>query len=253
MSWTLNFFKEWLPQIDLPSTVRLWNFVLGKRTDDFELRLRRWGPVHLRALGGGDYRMFDLMFRLGTTPPIIPGCQTVIDLGGNIGLATIALARELPDLQSYVVEPDAGNIAMLERNLAPLVQKGRCRIERGAFWKKDELIEIVPPAVEGSFGAIRCVDSGGGGEKVQGMTMQTILDHAGFERVNLLKIDIEGAEAGLFEAGEDWLERVDTIAVEFHGAAREESDFDRVVGRHGLRMREAQNNGVIASRTGAAD
>ncbi|MEZ5394652.1 MAG: FkbM family methyltransferase [Bryobacterales bacterium] len=252
MSWTYQFVREWIPTLDLPSVVRLRRYVLHESSNhassELVVQLRGWGPVHLRTLGGGDFRMFDDMFRRRMIPPVIPGCQTLIDLGGNIGLATIALARALPGLRSYVVEPDAGNVAMLERNLAPLVAQGRCTIERGAMWKTDDVIEIEPPELEGSFGAVRCVDGGGGGEVVQGMTMKTILDRSGFERVDLVKVDVEGAEAGLFDSGQDWLDRVDALAVEFHGSARQQSDFDRVVAECGFSVEETYNNGVVATR-----
>jgi hypothetical protein len=43
------------------------------------------------------------------------------------------------------------------------------------------------------------------------------MNMAGFERVSLLKIDIEGAEAVVFNAPNlSWLDRVDNIAIELH-------------------------------------
>ena len=253
-SWTLTFLREWLPLVSFPSALRLRRLVLDEAQQgaDFAVRLRGWGPIHLRSLGGGDYRMFDDMFRRGMTPPVLPDCKTVIDLGGNIGLATVALARELPGLRSYVVEPDADNVRMLHLNLKSLIEKGRCRIERGAMWKTDAMIEVQPPPLPGSFGAVRCAEANGAGVQVQGMTMDTILDRSGFERVDLLKIDVEGAEAGMFAAGSDWLDRVEALAVEFHGDARATCDFDQVARRHGLTIRETHNNGVVAVRKGLA-
>jgi len=249
-SWTFTFLRQWLPLVSLPSAMRLRRFVLadGKQEADFSVRLRGWGPVYLRGLGGGDYRMFDDMFRREMTPPVLPACKTLIDLGGNIGLATVALARELPELRSYVVEPDADNVRMLELNLKPLVDAGRCKIERGAMWKADQMIEVEPPPLPGSFGAVRCSERQGGGVQVRGMTMDTIIDRAGFERVDLMKVDVEGAEAGMFDAGSDWLDRVEALAVEFHGDARTACDFDRVAQRHGLRVQETHNRGVVAVR-----
>jgi hypothetical protein len=42
------------------------------------------------------------------------------------------------------------------------------------------------------------------------------LVESGFERVSILKIDIEGAEAEVFAAECSWLERIDTLAIELH-------------------------------------
>ena len=195
--------------------------------------------------------MFDDMFRRRMTPPALTGCETLIDVGGNIGLATISLARQLPRLRAYVVEPDADNVRMLRLNLRPLADAGRCRIERGAMWRADEMVEVGPPPLPGSFGAVRCTEASGVGVTVQGMTMKTILDRSGFDRVDLLKLDVEGAEAAMFATGPNWLDRVGALAVEFHDDARRESDFDRVVAAHGMEIRETHNNGAIAIRSTA--
>src|SRR5580692_9187230 len=50
----------------------------------------------------------------------------LIDLGANIGLSVIALARELRPLGIVAVEPDAGNVAMLEENLLLAKLADRC-------------------------------------------------------------------------------------------------------------------------------
>ena len=45
-----------------------------------------------------------------------------------------------------------------------------------------------------------------------------MIELSGHERVSVLKIDIEGAERELFSVGvNEWLDRVDNIAIELHG------------------------------------
>lgn len=114
------------------------------------------------------------------------------------------------------------------------------------MWPKDEMIEVIPPALPGSYGATRVGKNGGGGALVQGMTMDALIDRSGFERVDLLKMDVEGAEAGMFATGSDWLRRVRSLAVEFHGDARTDCDFDRIVAGHGMKITELGNNGAFA-------
>ncbi|HZW23948.1 MAG TPA: FkbM family methyltransferase [Gallionella sp.] len=53
--------------------------------------------------------------------------------------------------------------------------------------------------------------------RVEGVTLATFMARAGLERIDLLKVDIEGAEIALIEsAGEDELSRVVQMTVEFH-------------------------------------
>ena len=51
--------------------------------------------------------------------------------------------------------------------------------------------------------------------------MKSLMLRFGLDRVGLLKLDIEGAEADLFEGDyRDWLHSVDAIAVEIHEGFR---------------------------------
>jgi hypothetical protein len=59
---------------------------------------------------------------------------------------------------------------------------------------------------------------------VEGYTMTEILDYSGFKRVDLLKVDIDGAERELFSMRDlSWLACVDAIAIEFHEGSRDAS------------------------------
>jgi hypothetical protein len=52
---------------------------------------------------------------------------------------------------------------------------------------------------------------------LEGIDIGSLLAASGHERISLLKIDIEGAEAVVFsEHCGTWLDRVDTIAIELH-------------------------------------
>ena len=51
---------------------------------------------------------------------------------------------------------------------------------------------------------------------VEGITVAEVMRRFGLDRVGLLKVDIEGAEADVFQHAEGWLDRVDAIMVETH-------------------------------------
>ena len=81
--------------------------------------------------------------------------------------------------------------------------------------------------------------------------MTTVFDLAGFETVDLLKIDVEGAERSLFADAELWLQRVRAIAIEFHDDTRAASRFDDVMGGEDFELRDDVGHTVLAVRRSA--
>jgi hypothetical protein len=83
---------------------------------------------------------------------------------------------------------------------------------------------------------------------VQGFTMEEILASSAFQQVDLLKVDIEGAEVELFRNDLGWLDRVGAIAIEFHGRSRDESGFDQMLTEHGFKVCAEDSHTVLAIR-----
>lgn len=132
-----------------------------------------------------------------------------MDLGANIGLATLYLATRAPEARFICVEPSPVNADLLRRNLTPLADA-----------------VVVEAAVTSESGNIAFNDTGptwgrgisrDGGLYVKAISMDDLLArYAPERRVDLLKIDIEGAEADLFSGPMAWLDRVDCIIAELH-------------------------------------
>lgn len=59
----------------------------------------------------------------------------------------------------------------------------------------------------------------GDGAQIRAVTMQTLLRELSIEVIDLLKVDIEGAEIELFD-GCDWIDRLQALAVETHDRFR---------------------------------
>jgi hypothetical protein len=83
---------------------------------------------------------------------------------------------------------------------------------------------------------------------VEAVTMQDILSREHVKRVDLLKIDIEGAGVELFPGDVSWLDNVHAIAVEFHGDSRQQSQFDEIIARYGFRVAESGDHTTVAVR-----
>ena len=66
---------------------------------------------------------------------------------------------------------------------------------------------------------------------MQGWDLASLIEMSGFPQVDLLKIDIEGAEAEIFCAGvSNWLPRVRNLCIELHGAACRKAFFSALAG-----------------------
>lgn len=249
MSWTVDFVRSWWDIVDLPSVWRLRDHHLRKARGKLDpaafLNLHLRNPRHEVFLRerGSDFRMFADIFLDGVyakTVAAMDRCETVVDLGGNIGLTSLYVARHFPLARVFTVEPDRSNFELMNRNLDPIVQSGRCRTILAAAWHSDTANGLrTISSGPGRFMNIKVADGCSGDDTangVRGLSMDSIFGASGFEIIDLLKIDIEGAEIHIFQNGAPWLDRVGTIAIEFHGSSRQDTNFDAVVTKAGFRV-----------------
>jgi FkbM family methyltransferase len=208
-------------------------------------------PIRLRARtaryelvcrpGTSDLNVFAQVFVRREYAPLddISSVSLIVDCGAYIGLASAYFLSRFPSAHLIAIEPDEGNFGLLQENLRPFAP--RVTLLHAAIWShltelviddapfrdEREWARQVREPREGETGTIPAFDIG------------TILRDSGFDRISLLKIDIEGAEAVIFaeEQNLEWLERVDNMVVELHddsrfGAATEA--FERAIWGHGF-------------------
>lgn len=143
--------------------------------------------------------------------------RTIVDLGANIGLASIYFALRYPSASIVAYEPDSSNFQVMTENVSPLRDQIHC--VNAAAWSANDTVAL---EFEDSQGVdlkpwgIRTSESATG-PRVPCFRLETIFDNAGFSSVDLLKIDIEGAEAEVFtDRSLLWLPRVRFICLETH-------------------------------------
>lgn len=135
---------------------------------------------------------------------------TLVDLGANIGLSSLWLAKRYECERVVCVEPSPPNLQLLIENT------GRngvgALVVAGAIAERDGEARF---AISPSSNLGRLSDAG---IQVKTVSMCTLLRLVEADRrINLLKVDIEGAEASLFGEGDRaWLEAVDEIVIEIH-------------------------------------
>lgn len=260
-NWTLSLVRQMWPHMGLRSILRFREFSLreerGELRRDRLLALGMKRPsrqtVFLRE-SGSDILMFNEVLLEEVYRPVVehvPDCRTVIDLGANIGLATLYLAARYPSSRVFAVEPHAGTYGLLRMNVEKLVREGRCRTWRGAVWGSARSLVADLSRGEEHYSAFAAVESEGAaaeGEPIEGLPIRELIGLAGFEQVDLVKVDIEGAEVELFKGDLDWLRQVNAIAIEFHGDSRAVTRFDGVMRDYGFRVLDDNPHTTLAVR-----
>lgn len=143
---------------------------------------------------------------------------TIIDAGANVGLASIYFANKYPKASVYCVEPEKSNFDLLKQNVAG--------------YKNIHPLKNAISNVAGEV--INVVDTGGGNwafrteavessqdkkvnDSARTITITDIIKQYGIDTIDILKVDIEGAEAQLFESGyNEWLPRTRCLIIELH-------------------------------------
>ena len=139
--------------------------------------------------------------------------RNIIDGGGNIGLTAAFFASRYPDASIITIEPDQENFRLLKDNTAPYLNikamqagiwhsSGNLVIENMNAGNNAFTVTEVDKNVPGSFPAIG---------------IQDIVDTCHWPRIDILKLDVEGAEKHIFEQGtEAWLPKTKVLIIELH-------------------------------------
>ncbi len=150
-----------------------------------------------------------------------------MDLGANVGLASVFFGLKYPHARILAVEPEASNHAAMLTNLAALGDRVQTRL--AAVWVRDACVNLHTEDEHGvplgEWGARVSEQPAGSGKTTKCFRLKTLLDEAGFATVDILKVDIEGAEREIFVSEpEEWLPRVNFIIVETHDRFRPGSE-----------------------------
>jgi FkbM family methyltransferase len=172
---------------------------------------RRWS-VPLR-MSTEDFAAFRELFMYGYYDSDLGQPETILDLGGYCGFTAIAFSARFPGARVAAVEPHPRNFAALEanvrRNQLPV------RLINAAATVADEPVTLF---VGGGMthGLSQTGFSTGESISVKGLSVPSLLSELGWDRIDLLKIDIEGAEEAIFGTRAPWLAQVKTIIGEYH-------------------------------------
>lgn len=181
-------------------------------------------PLQLRTKNS-DFGVFrQIMIEREYKPLEDLNIATVLDLGANIGVASAWFLSHFPRAQVFAVEPAEDNYEICCRNLAPYGK--RARVLHGAAWSRHTTLTIHPRTCAADNQVKENSTDPSVPCQVEGWDVASLIAMSDFPQIDLLKMDIEGAESEIFSADiSTWIGRVRNICIELHGEACRETFF----------------------------
>jgi FkbM family methyltransferase len=158
-----------------------------------------------------DYRIYSDIYlyesyniNLKNTP------KYIIDCGANVGISTRYFRKIYPESIIIAIEPDLRNFLQLQKNTI-----GTKIINyRVALHHESTTLRLSDNSL--STYSKRFIDVQNGHEEVHALPLQAIFLESKWPKIDLIKIDIEGAEEALFKNNDPWIKLVNVFVIEFH-------------------------------------
>ncbi|MFC1688678.1 FkbM family methyltransferase [Pseudomonadota bacterium] len=144
----------------------------------------------------------------------------IFDVGANVGLATVYFGQKFPGAKIIAIESDNRIVDILRNNIDTYLLSN-VEIHHGAAWKSNEDLHFSSDRADG--GRL----SNNGSEIVPGIRLLDLLKS--HDLVDLLKMDIEGAETAVLEDCEPLLGRVERLFVEYHSIVGQRQTLGAII------------------------
>ena len=135
--------------------------------------------------------------------------KVIIDCGAYIGYSTFYFSKKYPKSKIIAIEPEESNFKILKMNTNRL--KNTMLINKAIYHKKAKLKINNKTKEEWAFQV---------NEDENGFTDSTTIEELmikfNINKIDILKIDIEGSEEYLFKNSNDWINCVNCIIIELH-------------------------------------
>jgi len=145
-----------------------------------------------------------------------------VDVGANIGVYTLNLSRWIgASGRVLAIEPSPPCFERLQRNVA-LNGVDNCTLGNFAVSARcEEVTFSLSPGASTGWGRVGEWEWSGGTTRVSARTFDSIIEESGVDRVDFLKVDIEGHELELLEGAAESLRqgRIDRMLIEYCGVS----------------------------------
>jgi FkbM family methyltransferase len=176
------------------------------------LDLPEWGKVPVRT-NGYDHGLLKQIFLRQDYQLKAQDVHRILDLGANIGMASVYLHRLFPEAEFACIEPSPQNTPLLKQALA--LNGIRGRVFEAAVGDEEGTVDLhlsAAPDCTSIYPGQDVLDV----VRVPQVSVPHVLREMGWDSLDVVKIDIEGAEKMVFTQNNSWLHNVRIIVGEGH-------------------------------------
>jgi FkbM family methyltransferase len=212
-----GYFDLFGPVGGVVTLVRQLRHRLMRQPVPFLVRLRGVrDPLALRPHSSDRGVLHQVFVRRDHELPLAFEPKSIVDAGANAGYASVFFANRFPRAKIVALEVAPGNFELLKLNTAKYGNV--IPIQAGLWGRTANLLIENPNDDECAFRVREVMHSA---NTIPAITVPSLLEMFAEHHIDLLKMDIEGAELEVFaaQAGE-WLEHIGVLMVELHDRIR---------------------------------
>jgi FkbM family methyltransferase len=172
-----------------------------------------------------------------------------VDIGAHIGKYPVLAGRILRGCGRVIaIEPDPENFGLLQRNVE-LNKLNNVHLFNVGCWSRDGVLSL--HRAKGNLGAHSFVDEVGAEcVSVNVRTIDSILSDLNITTVDLLKVDVQGAEAEVLKGASTILGNSPAVAVIFENEVRDPytAESMRILQSHDFRITRLDTINYLAER-----
>lgn len=150
----------------------------------------------------------------------LPDKAFIIDCGANIGLSVIYLKMEFPQAAIVAFEPDDFNFELLEKNIESYGFKD-IELRKEAVWIENTQLNFLN---KGSLSS-KIAEKNLGATEVKAVRLKELIK----EKIDFLKLDIEGAEYKVILDIQEKLHLINNIFIEYHGRFKQNKELNEIL------------------------
>jgi FkbM family methyltransferase len=216
---------------------------LGFHQEKYEIIFQSSSPLKLVI---GDSEQLSHLFNIFYSEPFritseLPKNPIIIDGGANIGMASVYYYSKYPTAKIYAIEPYSENIKILKNNLSGIPA---AEIYEYALWDESKNISINIEKCS-RYNSILGHNGSKTEEKVRAICLEEFLNNNRIPMIDVLKLNVEGAESKALEGLGKRIADVRIISGEFHPQYLNMDAFKNQLKSNGFELMRMEKMGKI--------
>jgi FkbM family methyltransferase len=202
---------QYIETLGWTSGLSIFAKVKFNSTESIKLKHIKY-PFKLRS-GSSDINAFRQVFIYNEYNFEVTEPSFIVDGGSNIGLAAIYFANKFPMATIVSIEPEIENFKLL---LANTNNYSSIHPLQSGIWSSSTFLKVRNIGL-GNWGFIVEEQQHEDEDTFSAISISDILQKFNKTRIDILKLDVEGAEKEIFSSNyQDWLPNTKVLIVELH-------------------------------------